>query len=169
MIRPPSNQKQYDAVFSGDEAFVQPPDAPADDATPEQLEKYQGEIEEYQHKWQVARETVDGYRALMLEGAGEPTFFTMRPLTADQFALLVDMRRGGMGGNEVNILAFRAALISVRNFPKAEIKRVMHKKLGDIATTSFFDKAKLPAGLSTSIGVELGNLAISKAAGLSPK
>lgn len=157
MIRPPSNQRNYDAVFSGDSCFVQLPD----NATEEQFI-------EHARKWEVARETGD-YSALRVEGAGEPTVFKMRPLNLESFAAIVDMAKAGAGHNETAVLAFRVALQDVSNLGKVEIKRIQHKKFGQIATTEFLDKAGLPAGLSLQIAAELGGYAIQKASTLSPK
>jgi hypothetical protein len=157
VIKPPSNQRIYDAVFSGDAAFEQLPD----DATDEQQQ-------EHARKWEVARETND-YSALRVEGAGEPTIFKMRQLGIDAFATIVDMAKSGSGHNETAVLAFRIALQDISNMGKVEIKRIQHKKFGPIATTEFFDKAGLPAGLSLQIATELGSLAIQRAQGLSKK
>jgi hypothetical protein len=156
MIRAPSVQKQYGAVFSGDPAFVQLPE----DATDEQKAAHE-------QKWKVARETGD-YSALRIEGAGDPTVFTMKPLSTDAFAALYALG-AAEGAAAANMMAFRVSLQSVDNFGKVDIKRIQHKKFGPIATTEFFDKAGLPAGLSVKIALEIGDIVLSKAWELSPK
>jgi hypothetical protein len=155
MIRPPSNAKQFDAFYSKDPAFVQL----ADDAS-------EDDGKEHAQKWRTARQTGD-YSALLIEGQ-QPTKFTLRPLSVDAFASIIDMKRSGTGDNEVAILAFRVALKSVSNFGKAEIKFGPHKKFGLIASTDFLDKAGLPAGLALNIAAEIGGVALEKAMDISP-
>jgi hypothetical protein len=155
MIRPPSNQRVYTAVFSRDPVFVQLPDEPSDE-----------QLAELRQKWTNARETGD-YTALLVEPSGEPTLFDMKQLTTDQYVAIMDVYRSSP--QEAAVLAFRTALTDIRNFIKVDIKRVNHKKLGMIATTEFFDKANVPPGLAHQIVVELGSLVISKAHGISPK
>lgn len=155
MIKLPSNVKPIAAYFTRDSAFNQL----ADNAT-------EDEQKEHARKWKVARETGD-YHQLLIEGQ-RPTEFTLRALTADQFGTLVDMIRSGVGNNEVSLLAFRIALLSVANFGDAEVKFTQHPKFGKIATLEFLDKSGLPAGLALAIASELGGLVIDRASQLSP-
>jgi hypothetical protein len=168
ITRSPSNQRSYDLVWTGDAAFVQPPELP-DNATPEQRTEHEKAIKAYLDKWDVARETND-YAALRVEGS-DPTTFTVKPLTHDQMAIIFDMSRDPKTGvAEVNALAFAAALQSVTNLGDVEVKRnVFHAKLGLIASMDFFDKAGLVAGMSVQITLQLGELVIKKAASLSKK
>jgi hypothetical protein len=152
MIKGPSNQKPYEAVWTGDGAFIQLPK----DATEEQQE-------EHARKWEVARETND-YSALRLEGADDPTVFALRHLTADQLTYLHGATKAGtLTPVESTVLAFRAALLDVRNVGKVKIGRIHHKRLGEIATLDFFDKAGIPAGMAVAVATQLGNLVVAKA------
>lgn len=174
MIRPPSLCKKYDAFFSGDEAFKQPPPAPreptssASDADRAEYEKelkaHEKRVEDHVHAWKVARETGD-YGAL-LSGDGIPTKFVMEPMSSDTWAVLIDMVQSkAIGDKELSVLSFRAALVDVVNFGDVEVKRETHPKLGKLANLGFFEAAGVPAGYSLQIIVELGRLALSKAQG----
>lgn len=151
ITRLPSNSKPYDLVWSGDAAFVQL----ATDATPEQRKAHI-------HAWKVARETGD-YSALAVEGAAPPTIFTMRQLTHDQTAALIDLSRQ-LGVAEVNSLAFFAALEAATDF---EVKRnVLHSRLGLIASSSLFADQGVPPAMSVNITLELGEIVFEKMASL---
>lgn len=160
MIKIPSTFKEYSAIYSRDPALAQSPIAPdGKDATPDAVAKYEAAVKERAHKMRVARETGD-YSSLRVEGAGEPTLFQMRQLTADAYAYII-----GHGGSDIdtNVLAFRYALRSVVNWPGAEVTLADHPQLGQIASLSFFDKLGVPPQLAVAIAIELGDLALWKA------
>lgn len=160
MIKLPSLIREYSAIYSRDPSLVQAPVAPeGKDATPEAIAAYSAVATEYAHKLKVARETGD-YSALRLDGAGEPTLFQMRQLSADAYSRI--LYRDG-SAIENTVLAFRYALRSVANWPGAEVTLEQHPELGQIASLSFFDKLGVPAAMSAAIAIELGDLAILKA------
>src|SRR5690349_2544706 len=121
MFKLPSVVKEYSAVYSGDPSLAQPPASVDADASSEAVAKHETAVEEHAHKLKVARETGD-YSALLAEGAGEPTLFQMRPLTADAFAYLIGQVYPNDGVIAANVLAFQFALRSVVNLPGAEVK-----------------------------------------------
>lgn len=163
MFKLPSIVKEYSAVYSGDPSLVQAPTRPEGKAaTDETIEQFEKALKEHEHRLNVARETGD-YSALLIEGAGEPTLFQMRQLTADAFAYLIGQVYPREGNIATNALAFRFALRSVSNLGEAKVKIVEHDKLGPIASLSFFDKAGMPAELAMSIATELGDLVLDKA------
>lgn len=144
MIRPPSNQTSYDEFWSGDPAFAQPPD---------------------QEKHKRARETGD-YSAVLLEGA-MPTKFVMAPLKGSQHRWIADqVAAGAIGAAQAHQLAFRCALQEVVNFGDVTVKKTMHEKLGQIATSEVPD---LLDAISTAIVSEIGDRVFARAQGLSPK
>lgn len=159
MIKFPSLIKEYSAIYSKDPSLLQAPTPPADNATAEALAAYEAAAKEHEHKLKVARETGD-YAALLVEGAGPPTLFMMRQLTADAYTRI--LYRGGTA-IENTVLAFRYALRSVANWPGADVALVEHPELGQIASLSFFDKLGVPGAASAAIAIELGDLAIVRA------
>jgi hypothetical protein len=144
MIRPPSNQTSYDEFWSGDPAFVQPAD-------PE--------------KFKRARETGD-WAGVLLEGS-QPTKFVMQPLRGSQHRWIADqVAAGAIGAAQAHQLAFRCALQEVANFGDVAVKRTMHDKLGQIATSEIPD---LLDAITTAIVSEIGDRVFARAQGLSPK
>lgn len=167
--RSPSNQRNYDLVWSRDEAFVQLPDAPPDSASQEDKDAYEKLQKAHIAKWEIARESGD-YSALRVEGKPDPTVFTMKPLSHEQLMVLWDMGRADAGVGETNALAFAAALQGVTNLGDAVVERNhFHPKLGMIASTAFFEKVGVPASVAFNIELELGQVIIARAATLSKK
>jgi hypothetical protein len=166
VIRPPSNQKSYDAFYSRDEAFVQSPSAPAD-ADEKQLEAHAEAVSAYERMLKRAQDTGD-WAELMLEGA-QPTKFELRPLPGHVFRLIVDMWNGGQVGDaEANLLLVRAALVGVVNLGKATVVVAVDRafpKLGPIASVevpNLLDRADPRILAELAAGIR------SRAMGLSP-
>lgn len=157
MIRPPSIQKVYTAWYSRDPAILPLPA----EATDEQKKERERLIK-------IARETGD-LSAIQVPGE-IVTLFKMRPLSVDQFGELASLRERGEGGYRMSETAFRFALLDATPLPDdIGVKFTDHPRWGKIATTSFLDDLKLPAKLSAEIVSELGDMAIERAADLSPK
>lgn len=99
MIRPPSQQHEYDLFWSGDDAITKP----ATDATDEERALFV-------HRLEVARDTGDWSQII----SGEPTRFRMRQVPGDVFRKLTDLS-GKLGVFSLNHLIVRAALVGVSN------------------------------------------------------
>ncbi len=119
MIRPPSAQRDWDAFFSGDSAFVQPPtldDPPTDEQ--------KSALEQYAAKLTTARETGD-WKPLLIEGQA-PTKFVMRQVDRNVWRSIMD--RAVLPGDSprhigqvsLNALLFRLACVSVVGWDKFE-------------------------------------------------
>lgn len=167
MIRPPSNQKPYDEYWSGDPAFVQPPQKPTDESD-EARRKYVADLAEHAAKLKRARQTGD-WSPLLIEGQ-QPTKFVMQPIRGAQWRWLVDEStredEHRMGPAQFWSLMFRCACVSVKNLGvDLPDKPVRHKDLGLIAP------ADIPNALDTidaAIVTELADAAFARAQNLDP-
>lgn len=156
MIKAPSSQKTYDAFYTGDPAIVSLPA----EASDEQRADRDRAIER-------ALETGD-WSAVVVPGE-QPTRFVMKPLGAEVFGELQSML-GTVRSYVMSTLAFRAAIVDVKNLPDAgAIDFVIHPTLGRIATTAFLDRAGLTGELGAAIITQLGWHAYLKAQGSNPK
>jgi hypothetical protein len=157
VIRPPSNQKKYDAFYSLDPAIIQLPP----DATDEQKADRERRIE-------TARET--GRWEDVLVPGETPTIFGMRPLTGEQYGDLLSRLVAGEKRFAVFVTAFRLALVDARGIPDdVKVEFTDHPTYGRIAATTFLEKAGIVGSLAASIMFELGELAFNKARSVDPK
>lgn len=154
MIRPPSLQRAYDEFYSGDPAFVHPPD----DATADQKA-------EWSHKIRVARETGDW--SPIVKPGEMPTKFVMMPIAGNVVRRIIDQALSDkIGTAQMHQLAFRAAVIEVVNLDGAKVKRVETDNYGMLATseiTDFLDS------ISLFIVSELGREALERMKKIPPK
>jgi hypothetical protein len=154
VIKPPSNVKPYSDHFSEDPAFEQLPE----NATPEQSA-------EYATKVQVAIET-GNWSGLRVDGASEPTTFTMKPLSSAHLGKLADMRNSGAGENAWLEYAFRCALVSVSNLGDAKVTLADGEDFGRIASLAWMETAGVTGSLGLRIIRELGGRALGRALAL---
>jgi hypothetical protein len=156
-LRPPSLQRDYDEYYSGDPAFVQPPD----DATKEQLEAHADRI-------RVARETGD-WRPLLIDGQN-PTTFVMKPLDGHIYRAIMDkIQSGEIGLASAPAFFFRAAIRKIVNLDgptDTTFKFVNVAGVGSIAPVDIADKLD---AIDKSIVVELGDRIFSRAQAPAPK
>jgi hypothetical protein len=124
ITRPPSAQRPYETYYSGDPAFVQPPKAPADDASDEAKKEYTDALEQHGAKVKSARDT-GNWQALIVEGQS-PTKFVMAQVDrgvwrelADRMILPPDSHRR-VGIVTLRALAFRLAIKSIGGWDKFE-------------------------------------------------
>jgi hypothetical protein len=155
MIRPPSNQKPYDEFWSGDPAFVQPPEGD-DEATVARRK-------EHFEKVRRARQTGD-WCDLLIAGM-TPTKFIMRPIRGDAMRWLHDHVNisdpvKALGDGVLLSLAFRAALVDIVNYG-ADFKMQYedHESLGTIAAAKIANDLD---AVHISIVTELGAIALTR-------
>jgi hypothetical protein len=122
VIRPPSAQKQWDAFWSGDPAFIQPPERPA-----EVTGEYTTALEQYLAKLNAARETGD-WRPMLIDGQ-TPTKFVMGQVdretwreVADRCGLPSDNPRH-IGDITLNSIMFRLSVKSVVGLGDIRVER----------------------------------------------
>jgi hypothetical protein len=157
VLRPPSNQKKYEAFYSFDPAIIPLPDS----ATDEQKAERQRRID-------VARET-NRWDDVIVQGE-TPTLFGMRPIPGELYGDLLSRLVTGEKRFSVYTMAFRIALQDVKGLPDdVKVEFVDHPTYGRIASTSFLDKAGCSGGLGAAIMFELGELAFNKARSVDPK
>lgn len=169
MIRPPSNQKVYDEHWSGDEAFVQLPKAPAADSDDAgAVAVYKAALASHQQRWRIARETGD--ITPLLVGTEQPTKFQLRPVPGNVFREIIDrVTAGEIGAAATNTLMLRAALVGVVGLADMEVRVAVdqsYPKLGKIATVdvpNFLDR------VDPSIVAELATVIRERCLGVSPK
>jgi hypothetical protein len=87
-LRPPSLHKTYETFYSGDPAFVQPPAAPAVDASDEDKAAYEAAITDYRAKYTAAVERGD-WSALAIEGQ-QPTKFVLGQVDRNIWRAIID-------------------------------------------------------------------------------
>ncbi len=124
MIRPPSAVRDFDAFFSGDSAFTQPPADPPDDASDDAKKAHKEAVEGYIAKLRAARETGD-WKPLLIEGQ-TPTKFVLRQVDRNIWREIMD--RAVLPGDSprhigqvtLNALLFRLACISIAGWDKFE-------------------------------------------------
>ena len=166
MIKGPSVQRPYDEYFSGDPAFVQPPDAPEKDASEEDRKTYATARKAYGELLERARETGD-WSPLRVEGGPVPTRFHVKPLSGEAFREIC----ARIDSQEAPVLlapwAFRAAIVKMDNAGEHEIKTEKDPRFGRIATvatTNYLDS------IDMNIVTEIGLVLIGRGTqGLSPK
>jgi hypothetical protein len=156
MNRPPSNQRHYDEYWSGDDAFEQS----APDATPEQFADYSAKLT-------VAIDSGD-WSALRVAGGPEPVKFVVKLIPTATFTRILDLQKE-VGDNELAMLAFQAALVSVANLGNVKVVPENHDRLGRIASLSFFDDAGKGPAWGTRAVIEIGTRCLIRASTLSPK
>lgn len=152
MIKAPSLRKPFVDHWSEDPSFQQGP------AEGEALGDYEARVK-------VAIETGD-WSGLRVEGSGEPTAFTVRPMPADAYAKLADAKNAGMGENELFALAFRVVLQSVVNLGDAKVTFADDDRFGRIASLAFLEQAGISGAMGARICRELGSRALYRASGL---
>lgn len=115
VTRPPSNQHTYDAFWSGDPAFVQ------------------GEGAEHQRKIERARETGD-WSPLLIEGLA-PTKFVLRQVPGEIKRRILDrFAAEKIGGNELDSLLLRIAVVDVSGLGDFKLKFTMDDDWGRLVT-----------------------------------
>jgi hypothetical protein len=156
VIGAPSNQKPYVEHWSGDPAFVQPPQG--DDETSARLRK------EHADRIKRARET--GSWSDLIVAGQKPTGFVSRSIRGDAMRWLHDKVGLSDPGKAIGdamllSLAFRCSLVSIENLgAEFTIEWEDHPGLGRIASSSvvaFLD------GKDPGIVSELGNVALWRA------
>ena len=91
MLRLPSNQRPYDAFYSRDPAFVQPPELAAGGELDEDVVKaHKTALEAHAERIRIARETGD-WKPLLAGDELEPTRFTLQPISGDTFRKIADL------------------------------------------------------------------------------
>lgn len=164
MLRPLSNQKKYEAFYSGDPAVIQLPEGLKDKARIKAQKERAKKIER-------ARETGDWSEVLV--NGETPTRFSMRPIPTAHYgelALRLESARTVEDLYPIYLLAFCIALVDVYPLPEdVSVARIKHPKYGDIATTDFLDEAQCGGELGAAIIFELGHLAVERAREVSPK
>jgi hypothetical protein len=116
-LRPPSAQRAWDAHYSGDPAFLQPPPRPDGEPTDE----YKTAIDQYVARLTAAKETGD-WKPLLIEGQ-QPTKFVMGQVDRnvwrsimDRVVLPADNPRN-IGQVALHALLFRLSVKDVVGFP----------------------------------------------------
>lgn len=161
LVRPPSNQNLRDDYFSGDPAFEQAPEKPAEGQTEE---AYKKELKAYAEKLERARETGD-WSELLIEGK-QPTKFVMKQISGDVLRKISDRTQAGdIGAAQGQALAFRCAISSIENFDF----KVEHATFADYGKIATVEVANVLDGITTHIVSELGLEAMRRSKGVSPK
>lgn len=170
MLRPPSNQRPYDAFYSRDPAFQQAPELAANELDEDLVKAHKVALAAHADRIRIARETGD-WRPLLV-GELQPTLFTMQPMSGDTFRKIADLVTGGaIRAFALDQLALRCALVSVVNLGDYTVERKLHEnprlhELGPIAT---IDIPNLLDAVDRRIVGELGGLVMTKARGPDPK
>jgi hypothetical protein len=147
VIKPPSLVHEYDLIYSGDPALALPEDE-----------------KEREHALTTARET-GNWQALLIAGQ-EPTLFTLRPLTVDEYEWWGTLAQG-MTVARSAMLALRLALRKVQNFgafkvePTTEDGYRMAKK--EIVDALLAVKDGTGAVIGMSLVVELAGVVVDRA------
>jgi hypothetical protein len=169
MLRPPSQQNDYDTYWSGDPALEQPPASLADDADDAAKKAHAEAKKAYANKLKVAHETGD-WSALQREGA-QPTKFVMKPVPGTILRKIVDRLgmpaiAGGLGPSEMLAILVRLAIVSIENLGFAHsIEKVKDEQFGQLASTKTTDMLD---SIDLSIVTELGKEIRRRAGGSSP-
>lgn len=158
MIRLPSAVEPSHFFVSLDDAIIQPPLPPADDADDVAAEAYKTELAEYQTKIRAARQTGD-WLPVTIPGK-TPVKFLMRQMPFEAFAVIMGMRERGEPAEDIMLLAARLCLLEIDGV-KIKFEFDQHERFGKIASLSVFEKFGLTTGLR--IAFELGALALQKA------
>lgn len=161
MIRTPSAVRDYDAFFSGDSAFEQPPAVDGDDRSA---------LEAYQAKLTAMRETGD-IAPLLIEGQ-TPTKFVLGQVdrtvwraVTDRAILPADNPRH-IGPVSMPALLFRLAVKSIAGLPPFKRLRDEHWDGWVMAPSSIVDQLD---EIDPRIVGEIGDLVFSRLRGVSPK
>ena len=159
MIKPPSNQKPYEVFYTGDSAIISLPEEASDEQRKELARR-------------IKRALQTGEWSDVIIPGEQPTRFSMKPLSGELAGELYAMLRDARSERErylVWSLAFRLALVDVKNLPDAgEIDFVTHHQFGRIATTAFLDRAGLKGDVGAAIIQELGVHVFTRARGDDP-
>jgi hypothetical protein len=154
MIRLPSNIKPYLEYWSEDPAFRQRPT--------------DGDATEYETKLSVAVET-GNWSDLRLEGAGEPTAFTVRVLSSEQLGKISDMRKAGTGDYEFLTMVFRLSLQSIAPFDGPKLEHASDDELGRMVSLEWMERAGLVGAPGLRLIGEIGTRVFLKSMSLGPK
>lgn len=127
MISPPSQQRDYDAFFSGDPAFVQPPSLPSGEVSEAAQKAYEDDLAQYLVKLKAAQETGD-WKPLLLDGQSA-TKFVLRQVDRNVWRAIMD--RAVLPGDSprhigqviLNALLFRLAIKEIVGWDKIERQR----------------------------------------------
>lgn len=158
MIRLPSIQKNYHAFFSDDDALVQPPPHPGEDADESALADWETAVSEHTAKVRSARRTGD--LSALKSGTAEPVKFVMRPMPFEGHAVINGMLQRKEPAEDVILLAAQLCLVEIEGV-KIKVDAQEHERFGKIAALSTFEKFGSSQGLR--IAFELGTLAIQRA------
>jgi len=157
MIKPPSNQKTYDVFFTRDAAIVSLPDEASD-------------TQKAEHGKAIERALETGEWGDVTIPGEQPTRFVFKPLGCEIAGELYAMMSNSQQHFTVFALAFRLALVNVKNLPDAgKVDFVINPTFGRMATTAFLDRAGLKGEIGAAIIVELGAYALKRARGDDPK
>jgi hypothetical protein len=151
----PNYRRTYAEHWSGDASFVAPPKPLDETADAEQIKFHKAATADYEAKARVCFDT-GTWDGLRVPGSPEPTTFTVRPLPTAIVATLADKQRGGLGDNQLYLLAFRAALVSVQNLGDAKVTFTDDPELGRIASLDFLAEAGVNGMLGVQIAREIG-------------
>jgi hypothetical protein len=150
VLRPLSNQKKWDAFYSGDPAICPLPD----EASEEQLEE----------RNRLTKQALESGDWSLVDPQGQATRFTFRQLKTDEFGTLKSMLADGERPYTVYRLAFQLALQDAKPLPeKVAVKFMQHPQLGRLATLSFLDDARIPPEVGSDVVRELGQLVYERA------
>jgi hypothetical protein len=150
MLRPLSNQKTWDAFYSGDPAIAPLPDDASD--------------EQKQERERLVKHALQSGDWSQVDPRAEATRFSFRQLKADEFGELRSMLFNGEKPYSVYRLAFQLALKDAKPLPeKVTVKFVSHSTLGKVATLSFLDDARIPPEVGADVVFELGKLVYERA------
>jgi len=169
MLRLPSLIKPYVDFWSEDESFIQPPAKPSADVDDETRKAYDEALADYTAKLTAVIDT-GNWSALRKEGAGEPTGFVMRQLSADVLGKILDLRQSDkIGEREVMSLVFRAALISLTHFDGPKIVHDEDEDLGNLVSLKWMESVGFVGAVGIRIIQEIGARVFVRASQLGPK
>ena len=172
ITRLPSYQHEYVDHWSGDQALVQRPVPPPDDATAAVKEAHAKAVDDYERKLRVARET-GNWQPLIIEGQS-PTPFVMGQVDRNAWRSLRDRLRlppgtpGWVGPTQGVALLFRLALQRVVGLD-LEVARRADARWENWVMAQPDIVTELDARFSPGIVAELGSEVFERLQGLSPK
>lgn len=171
LVRPASYQREYTDYWSGDSAFIQPPPAPPETATEDELARHKKALEEHARKIRVARET-SSWQSLLVEG-GRPSAFIMGQVDRNicralgDRMLLSPQNPRWIGPGELTALMFRLAIREITEFDVEVVRAPDPRWNGWVMAQA--DLINELDGLDPRIVGELGDEVLKRLQGISPK
>jgi hypothetical protein len=155
MIRPPSLQKTFDLVWSGDPALNAPVRGDADsDAA------WEATSAEWRERLRTAREL--GEWGDLIRPGQVPTRFTVKPVPGTINRLLQDdVAAGRLGHNELFAWMVRVTLVSIADMGVPfKIENERHERYGRVAKDALIDFLD---DINPTIVIEIGATVASRA------